>query len=175
MQRYADFAKKRVFWGEKGYDPEQSKDLETKIKTSRRTPKNTIQCQNPPTEIPNFGWRAAAAGLKPLAAKRSCAEKSTNKVLENRPAADAGRKNWKNWRSHDKKIGFKVKKDRKNDQVSFAKEHKKISGSFEKETQELSAGSRGALAPQPPCATGNQPRFWGARRRRALVQSCRAH
>jgi len=25
-------------------------------------PQNTIQCQNPPTEIANFGWRAAAAG-----------------------------------------------------------------------------------------------------------------
>jgi len=30
------------------------------------------QCKNLPTGIPNFGWRAAAAGLKPLATARPC-------------------------------------------------------------------------------------------------------
>jgi len=63
------FLKKRVFWSEKGQDPEQSKDLGTRNKTTRGTPKNTIQRKNPLTGIPNFGWRTAAAGLKPLAAE----------------------------------------------------------------------------------------------------------
>jgi len=31
----------------------------------------TIQCKTSPTEIPNFEWRAATAGPKPLAAARS--------------------------------------------------------------------------------------------------------
>jgi len=53
------FFKKRVFTGEKGHDPEQSKDLETRINTPRGTPKNTIQCKNSLTGIPNFEWRAA--------------------------------------------------------------------------------------------------------------------
>jgi len=39
MQRSADFSGKRVFWGEKEQDPEQNKDLETKHKLSRVTPK----------------------------------------------------------------------------------------------------------------------------------------
>jgi len=70
MPRSADFSETRVFWGEKGQDPEQSKHLETTIKIHRGTPKNTMQCKNAPAGIPNFGWRAAAAGLKSLAAAR---------------------------------------------------------------------------------------------------------
>jgi len=70
VRRSADFPGKRVSWGEKGQDQEQNKDLETRIKTSRGAPKNTIQCKNHPAGFPNFGWRAAAAGLKPLAAAR---------------------------------------------------------------------------------------------------------
>jgi len=51
------FQKESVFCGAKGQDPEQSKDLETRIKMPRGTPKNKIQCKNLPTGI----WRAAAA------------------------------------------------------------------------------------------------------------------
>jgi hypothetical protein len=58
--RQIDFSKKRVFGGETGQDPNQSKDLEIRIRMPRGTPKTTIQCMNPPTGIPNFGWRAAA-------------------------------------------------------------------------------------------------------------------
>jgi len=64
------FQRKCVLGGVGCHDPEQSKDLETRIKTPRGTPKNTIQCQNPPTGIPNFEWHVAAAELKPLAAAR---------------------------------------------------------------------------------------------------------
>ena len=75
MRWSADFSKKRVFRGEKGHGPGQSKDLETRIKTP------TIQCKNPPTGIPNFEWRAAAAGLKPLVAARlRCASASCRRV-----------------------------------------------------------------------------------------------
>jgi len=56
--------KKRVFCGENRHDPEQSKGLEARIKTPRGTPKNTIQCKNPPTGIPNFERRAAAAAAR---------------------------------------------------------------------------------------------------------------
>jgi len=71
------FQKKRVFWGEQGQDSEQSKDLETRIKMSRGIPKNTIQCKSPLTGIPNFGWRAAAVGLKPLAQAAACPSPSS--------------------------------------------------------------------------------------------------
>jgi len=69
--------KKRVFCGEKGQDPEHNTDLETRIKMPRGTPKTTIQCKNPPTRIPKFEWRTAAAGLKPLAAANSCRLKNS--------------------------------------------------------------------------------------------------
>ena len=59
--------KKRVFGGENRHDPEQSKGLETRIKTSLEPPKQ-IQCQNPPTGIPNFERRAAAAAARPCSA-----------------------------------------------------------------------------------------------------------
>jgi len=36
---------------------------------------------NAPTGIPNFEWRAAAAGLKPLAAARPCVEFSNEPSL----------------------------------------------------------------------------------------------
>ena len=62
----ADFSNKRVFWGEKGHDPEQSKDLETRIQTPCGSPKNTKQCKIPLTGIPNFEWRAAVLELTPL-------------------------------------------------------------------------------------------------------------
>ena len=55
---------KKHFLGEKEHDPEQSKGLEARIKTPRGTPKNTIQCKNPPTGIPNFERRAAAAAAR---------------------------------------------------------------------------------------------------------------
>jgi len=51
--------KECVFWGAKGHDPEQSKDLETRMKMPRGNPKNTSQCQNPP-EIPKFCCGAEA-------------------------------------------------------------------------------------------------------------------
>ena len=57
----AIFQKNRVFWGEKGQDPGQNKDLDTRTKMLRGTPKTTTQCENSPTGIPNFGWCAAAA------------------------------------------------------------------------------------------------------------------
>jgi len=47
MRRSADLSKKHVFCGEKGQDPEQNTDLETKIKMPRGTPKATIQSKNP--------------------------------------------------------------------------------------------------------------------------------
>lgn len=59
QRRSADFPEKRVSWGEKGQDQEQNKGLETRHKTSREAPKNTIQCKNHPAGILNFGWRAA--------------------------------------------------------------------------------------------------------------------
>ena len=37
---------------------------------SHFAPQMFLQCENPPTRIPDFGWRAAAAGLKALAAVR---------------------------------------------------------------------------------------------------------
>jgi len=47
----------------------------------RGTPKNTIQCKNSPTGIPNFEWLAAFAGLKPLVAARlRCAFASRRRV-----------------------------------------------------------------------------------------------
>jgi len=52
-----------AFSGEKGHDLAQNKNLETRIKTPRGTPKNRIQCRNPPAGAPNFKWRAAAALL----------------------------------------------------------------------------------------------------------------
>jgi len=70
VRRSADFCEKRVFWGKKGQNPTQPKNLEMRIETSRGTPKTSTQCKNPPTGIPNFEWRVAAAGLKPLAAAR---------------------------------------------------------------------------------------------------------
>jgi len=51
MRWSADFSKKRVFRGEKGHGPGQSKDLETRIKTP------TIQCKNLLTGILNFEWK----------------------------------------------------------------------------------------------------------------------
>jgi len=59
------FQTKKKIWGENGMI--QNK---TRIKTPRGTPKNTIQCKIPFTEILNFEWRAAAAGLKPIVAAR---------------------------------------------------------------------------------------------------------
>jgi len=55
--------KNRVFWGGKGQDPEQSKDLETRIKKPCGTPKYPILCENPLAEFPNFGWRVVAKGF----------------------------------------------------------------------------------------------------------------
>jgi len=78
------FQKKRIFLGGKEHDPEQSKDRETRIKTPRATPKNTIHCKNALTGILNFDWRAATAGLKPLAAARprsACASRSHARAL----------------------------------------------------------------------------------------------
>ena len=69
-RRTTDFWKKRVFWGGKGHDPEQNENLEKRNKTPREIPENKTQCKNPPAGIPDFGWRAAAAGLEPLAAAR---------------------------------------------------------------------------------------------------------
>ena len=42
------FFKKKKNCSEEGQDPELSKDLEMRMKTPRGTPKNTIQCKNPP-------------------------------------------------------------------------------------------------------------------------------
>jgi len=52
-----------AFWGEKGHDLAQNKNLETRIKTPGGTPENRILCRNPPAGAPNFKWRAAAALL----------------------------------------------------------------------------------------------------------------
>jgi len=38
-RNWDDFWKKPVFWGAKGLDPEQTKDLETRIEIPRGTPK----------------------------------------------------------------------------------------------------------------------------------------
>jgi len=38
---------KNVFFGVKREDPEQNRDLETRQKTCRESPKHTIQCKNP--------------------------------------------------------------------------------------------------------------------------------
>jgi len=63
MRWSADFSRMIAFSGEKGHDLAQNKNLETRIKTPRGTPKNRIQCRNPPAGAPNFKWRAAAALL----------------------------------------------------------------------------------------------------------------
>jgi len=77
------FQTKHVFWEGTAHDPEQSKDLETRIKTPRVTLKNTTHCNNALTEIPNFDWRTVG-GLKPLAAARprsTCASRSHARAL----------------------------------------------------------------------------------------------
>ena len=60
----ADFSEKRVFWGEKGHDPEQSKDLGTMIKTTRGIPKNTNS-----VKILRLGFRISGAAARPLCGK----------------------------------------------------------------------------------------------------------
>ena len=68
MRRSGDFSKKCVFGGEQGQDPEQSTDLETRMKMPRGAPKTIIQSKYPSPGIPNFGWRAAAP--RPIADAR---------------------------------------------------------------------------------------------------------
>ena len=82
----------------------------------------------PPRKWPSHTLHSGTMCENSIFVKALCAEKATTRIVNNRPAANAGRKKLENWRGLEKKIGGKVLKDQKEVYAPAACSSKRVGG-----------------------------------------------